>query len=410
MYITNNGHHERMYTMNLKLDIANEIDVYADKLKYISLIIGQNPELGNEEFFAAEQLTTCLNEHGFQTNHGLLHMKTSFLATYDSGKPGPVIAFLCEYDALPEIGHACGHHLICMMSIGAAIGLKSVLAQTGGSIRVYGTPAEETNGAKVPMAREGLFDDCDVAMMIHPYHRYEQSGTSLAMNAINFEFHGRASHAAASPHEGVNALDAMIQLFNGINSLRQQVRSDARIHGIITNGGQAPNIIPDFTSAIFYVRAADRPYTNQLKERVKQVAAGAALQTGCTVSIHEDDYAYDEMRTNNVLSQLFNQNLIEHGVDPSDLHIGKDHGSLDLGNVSLRVPAIHPYIPITFEPYALHSTEFRDAAMSPFALDQMIFGAKMLAFTACDVLTDAEVLDQIHLEFEQMIRSQPRNA
>lgn len=396
--------------MDLKLHIANEIDLHAEKFKHISTFIGQNPELGNQEFLAAEQLTTCLNEHGFHVERGLLNIQTSFLATYDSGKPGPVIAFLCEYDALPEIGHACGHHLICMMSIGAAIGLKSVLDQTGGSIRVYGTPAEETDGAKVPMAREGLFDDCDVAMMVHPLNRYEQSGTSLAMNAITFEFHGRAAHAAASPHEGVNALDAMIQLFNGINALRQQVRSDARIHGIITNGGQAANIIPDYTSALFYVRAADRPYTNHLKERVKQVAAGAALQTGCTVSIHEDDFAYDEMRTNSVLSHLFNQNLLQNGVDAAELHIGKDHGSLDLGNVSLRVPSIHPYIPVTFQPYALHSLEFRDAAMSPFALDQMIFAAKMLAYTACDVLTDADILEQIHQEFELMISNQPHKA
>lgn len=393
--------------MNFKEIIANEIDLNAEQFKAISTFIGQNPELGNKEFLAAEQLTTCLSDHGFTVERGLLGIQTSFLATYDSGKPGPIIAFLCEYDALPQIGHACGHHLICMMSLGAAVGLKAVLDQTGGIIRVYGTPAEETDGAKVPMAREGLFDDCDVAMMIHPYNRYEQSGTSLAMNAITFEFHGRAAHAAASPFEGVNALDAMIQLFNGVNALRQQVRSDARIHGIITNGGQAANIIPDYTSALFYVRAADRPYTNQLKERVKQVAAGAALQTGCTVTIKEDEFAYDEMRTNSILSSLFNQNLLENGVEASELHTGKDQGSLDMGNVSLRVPSIHPYIPITSQPYALHTIEFRDAAMTPYALDQMIFSAKMLAFTACDVLTHPDTLEQIHQEFEEMISKQP---
>ena len=221
-------------------------------------------------------MTEELAYHGFTIERGVLDIPTAFIATYDSGKPGPVVAFLAEYDALPELGHACGHHLICMMSIGAAIGLKAVLNETGGSIRVYGTPAEETKGAKVPMAAAGLFQDVDIALMAHPYYAYEKSGESLAMDAIQYEFFGRSAHAAAQPYEGINALDAVIQLFNSINALRQQIKSDARIHGIISEGGKAPNIIPDYAVARFYVRSASRTYTNELVQKVLHCAEGAA--------------------------------------------------------------------------------------------------------------------------------------
>ncbi|UHA73599.1 M20 family metallopeptidase [Paenibacillus sp. 481] len=385
--------------MNAKERIAHAIDQNADELKHISRYIGQNPELGNEEYKASARLSSYLESHGFTVERGILSIETSFIGTYDSGKPGPTIAFLCEYDALPDIGHACGHHLICTMSIGAAIGLKDVLEETGGVIRVYGTPAEETNGAKVPMADAGMFDDCDIAMMAHPFHRYEQSGTSLAMDSLQFEFHGRTAHAAAAPHEGINALDAVIQLFNGINAMRQQVRSDARIHGVITSGGKAPNIIPDYTAASFYVRSGDRPYTNELTARVKQIAEGAAMQAGCTLRISQEDYSYDELRTNEALCQTFNRNLIENGVAAQDIHIGQDHGSLDLGNVSVRVPSIHAYMQVTNEPHALHTIPFRDAAMEPLALDRMIFTGKMLAYTAYDVLVNPELLKNIRTEF-----------
>ncbi|MCR8842764.1 M20 family metallopeptidase [Paenibacillus sp. SC116] len=385
--------------MNTKARIAEAIEQNQAEFIEISSFIAANPELGHEEFLASERLIQCLQNHGFTIQSPVLELPTAFLGTYDTGKPGPTVAFLCEYDALPQLGHACGHHLICMMSIGAAVGLKAVMDEIGGIIRVYGTPAEETAGAKVPMTRAGLFDDCDIAMMVHPFYQYEQSGTSLAMDAIKVEYFGEAAHAAASPYKGINALDAVIQLFNGVNAMRQQVRSDARIHGIITNGGQAPNIIPDYAAAEFYVRSADRPYTDELKGRFQAIAEGAALQTGCTVKVHEDPCAYDELRTNEVLSQLFNNNLIQSGIQPDEIKIGKDHGSLDLGNVSTRVPTIHPYIPITHEAYDLHTIPFRDAAQQPYAYEQMIFASKMMAYTAYDAVSDAEQLARIKASF-----------
>jgi amidohydrolase len=392
--------------MNDKQTVFTEIDRLGPTFRTISLDIGSNPELGHEEFFAAKRLGEELLRLGFELRRGVLDIPTSFIAEYDSGKPGPVIGLLCEYDALPEIGHACGHHLICSMSIAAAAGLKAAMAagSIGGRIRVYGTPAEETRGAKVPMAEAGLFDDCDVALMAHPYHTFEQSGQSLAMDALQFEYTGKAAHAAANPHEGINALDAVLQLFGSINALRQQVRSDARLHGIIDNGGKAPNIIPDYASAKFYIRSASRAYTDELAAKAIRCAEGAALQTGCTLKISNYELSYDELLTNETLSAQFNANLLEAGILPAQIETGKDNGSLDLGNVSMRCPAIHPYVKVVRERLLLHTEAFRDAAMEDYALDGMLFGAKMLAATAYDVCADPALLARIRSEFEQNVR------
>ncbi|CDN44463.1 hypothetical protein BN871_EW_00160 [Paenibacillus sp. P22] len=224
--------------------IQKTIQRHGARWKEISLRIAKNPELGHEEFLASSLLADELEQQGFSVERGTLGMKTAFVASYDSGKPGPVAAFLCEYDALPDIGHACGHHIIGVMGVAAAAALKSAIGETGGSIRVFGTPAEETSGGKVPMSEAGLFDDCGFALMAHPYHSHERSGASLALDAVRFEYHGRTAHAAASPHLGINALDAVLMLFGSSNAMRQQTRSDGRIHGIIDHGGQAPNIIP----------------------------------------------------------------------------------------------------------------------------------------------------------------------
>lgn len=384
-----------------KQTINDTIDQYSSRFKEISLYIGANPELGNEEFLASQRLKEELIYHGFEVEAPVLGLDTAFIGTYSSSKPGPKVALLCEYDALPEIGHACGHHLICMMGVGAAVGLKSVIDTIGGSIKVFGTPAEETRGAKVPMAAAGLFDDCDIAMMTHPFYAFEKSGKSLAIDAVQFEFFGKSSHAAATPHEGINALDAVIQTFNGINAFRQQVKSTVRIHGVINHGGEAANIIPDYASAQFYVRAATRTELDVLTKRVIQIAEGAALQAGCTLKTSNYETSYDEMYTNETLSDAFSSNLIELGIDEKEIVSGDDHGSMDMGNVSLRVPSIHPYIKIINEKHALHSIEFRDLAMEEQALEGMILGAKALAGTAFDVITQPELLASIQDEFQR---------
>ncbi|TWM34879.1 p-aminobenzoyl-glutamate hydrolase subunit B [Bacillus paralicheniformis] len=384
----------------MKKQIEKEIENIREELLHISQYIGNHPELGHEEFKASKILSEELKKHGFQVELGTCGLATAFTAEFDSGRPGPAIGFMAEYDALPDLGHACGHNLIGTMAVGAAIGVSKVIASCGGKVYVYGTPAEETKGGKVTMAEQGVFDHLDAAMMVHPYCRHEKSGTSLAMDAIQFEFFGKASHAAGAPHEGINALDAVIQTFNGINALRQHILPDARIHGIIPEGGKAANVVPDYAVAQFYVRGTERAYVNELLDKVKNCAKAAALATGARLESSFYELSYDDLKTNETLSDAFTQNMIELGVDPDSIHEKADGGgSVDMGNVSQVAPSIHPYVQICDEPYACHTPEFREAAMSSQGFEGLMLGAKSMAFTAYDVLTNEELLRKIKEEF-----------
>ncbi|MEK4667701.1 M20 family metallopeptidase [Niallia sp. FSL R7-0271] len=386
----------------MKQTIIDAIDQHKKTFEEISIYIGENPELGHEEFKASAVLIKTLLEHDFKVERDFCGLPTAFRAVFDSGKEGPVIGFMSEYDALPEVGHACGHNLIGTMGIAAGIGLSKVLAETGGKVIVYGTPAEETKGGKVTMAEQDIFSELDVAMMVHPLDNNMKSGSSLAMDAIQFEFFGKAAHAAASPHMGINALDAVLQTFNSINALRQHVTSDARIHGIIPEGGKAANVVPDYAVAHFYVRAARRDYVNELVEKVKKCAEGAALQTGATLTVSNYEFSYDDMITNDTLSEAFNKELVSLGIPAQEIYEQRDgSGSLDMGNVSQAVPSIHPYIKICNEAYACHTHEFREAAMTDQAREAMIVGAKSMALTGYEVLTNKELLQQIKDEFNR---------
>ncbi|NLP52762.1 M20 family metallopeptidase [Bacillus sp. RO1] len=386
----------------MKQIIIDFLDSHKNDFFEISIYIGENPELGHEEFKSAKVLSDKLSEHGFDVQLGICGLQTAFEAVFDSGKPGPTIGFMCEYDALPEIGHACGHNLIGTMGIAAGIATSKVLQDTGGKVIVYGTPAEETKGGKVTMAEQGVFDKLDVAMMVHPLHSYVKSGSSLAMDAIQFEFFGKPAHAAANPEKGINALDAVIQTFNGINALRQHVTSDTRIHGIIPEGGKAANVVPDYAVAQFYVRAKTRSYVNELVGKVKSIAEGAAMMTGASVKVSNYELSYDNMVTNEALSDVFTEQLLSLGVSSREVIENRDgSGSLDMGNVSLVVPSIHPYIKICNELYSCHTTEFRDAALSEQGKEAMILGAKAMALTACELLIKQELLTKIKEEFEK---------
>jgi len=387
----------------LKQTIIDTIEQHKKTFEEISIYIGENPELGHEEFKASAILIKTLLDHDFEVEREFCGLPTAFRAVFDSGKEGPVIGFMSEYDALPEVGHACGHNLIGTMGIAAGIGLSKVLAETGGKVIVYGTPAEETKGGKVTMAEKDIFSELDVAMMVHPLDNNMKSGASLAMDAIQFEFFGKAAHAAASPHMGINALDAVIQTFNSINALRQHVTSDARIHGIIPEGGKAANVVPDYAVAQFYVRAAKREYVNELVEKVKKCAEGAALQTGTTFKASNYEFSYDDMISNDTLSEAFTNELVSLGIPVEEIYEQRDgSGSLDMGNVSQAVPSIHPYIKICNEAYACHTHEFREAAMTDQAREAMIVGAKSMALTGYEVLTNPELLQKIKAEFNRM--------
>lgn len=378
--------------------IINEIQGLREQLWEISDYICNNPEMGNQEFKAMEKLTSFLKMCGFSVETNIINKPTAFKAVYDSLKPGPSVSFLCEYDALPGIGHGCGHNMIGTMGCGAAVGLSKVLDKIGGRIVVLGTPAEETDGAKVTMAEMGVFKDIDAAMILHPDDETCESGSSLAMDALQFDFKGKTSHAAASPQDGINALDAVILTFNGINALRQHVASDVRIHGIVKEGGKAANIVPDRAIAQFYVRAGKKKYLKEVAEKVKNIAYGAAMMTGASLEISNYEISYDDMNTNRSLSEAFNENLKYVGV--RDIHTQKsDYGSIDMGNVSNVVPAIHPYISISDTKLVGHTSEFRDATMTDKAHESLIKGSCALALTGYDVLTDRELLAKIKKEF-----------
>lgn len=382
----------------MKQAITKAIDGIEAKLCAVSDFIGTHPELGMQEAQAAEALTAVLRDHGFSVEIGLCGYATAFKAVYKAAKSGPAVAFLAEYDALPEIGHGCGHNMIGTMAVGAAIGLSKVAEEIGGTVVVLGTPAEETMGAKVIMAKEGVLDGLDAALILHPANLTRRSGSSLAIDALQFEFRGRTSHAASAPEKGINALDAVIQTFNGINALRQHVTSDVRIHGIITKGGVAANVVPDHAIAQFYVRSGRRRTLDAVVEKVKNCARAAALATGATLNISNYELSYDDMNTNETLSAAFNANLQAVGeatINPPP----ESFGSIDMGNVSYVVPAIHPYIGIGNTELVAHTVEMAQATFTPAAHAALLRGAKAMALTGYDVLTDAALLASIKAEF-----------
>jgi amidohydrolase len=384
----------------LKEIIEQEIEYLHEDLCKISDFIYHNPELGKMEFKAVEKLTEMLKQQGFQVEMNICGYETAFKASYNSGKAGPTIAFLCEYDALPGIGHGCGHNLIGVMGVGAGIGLSKAVESTGGKIVVLGTPAEETHGAKVAMAEQGIFADVDVAMIVHPDGCTHASGGSLAMDAIQMEFKGRASHAASAPEKGINALDAVIQTFNGINALRQHLSSDVRIHGIITQGGLAANIVPDYAAAQFYVRAGRRKDLADVVDKVQNCAKGAAEMTGAKLTLSNYEFSYDDMNTNQLLSAVFNANLLAAG-EPYIYPARSSCGSIDMGNVSYVAPSIHPYIGIDNLELVGHTTAMAAATLTETAHTALLRGAKAMAWTGYDILVNQQLLADIKEEFNK---------
>ena len=375
----------------MKPRIYNEGQLIKERLAEISDYIYNNPELGNEEYKAVEALTTFLKDHDFKIEAPIADMATAFKATFDSGKPGMTIGYLCEYDALPKIGHGCGHNMIGVMSAGAGVVLSKVLHEIGGKVIVYGTPAEETNGGKVILAEAGVFDELDAAMIVHPDGETRASGSSSALYPIRFIYKGKTAHAASCPEKGINALNSVIQLFNGIDALRQHVTPDVRMHGIITKGGVAANIVPDEAIADFYFRASTKERVTEVVEKIKKIAEGAALMTGATLEMERYELPYDDLNTNETLSEMFNSNLRELGI--TDIKEAKSTGgSSDIGNVSYVAPTIHPYIGITDCPMVGHSVEMANATTTSKAHDRLLIAALAMAYTGHDVIVRNESL------------------
>jgi amidohydrolase len=387
----------------VKDQIAAAVERLGDELESLSHRIHDHPELGYQEVKASGWLTEFLAEQGFKVERGVAGVDTAFRATIESGD-GPTIAILCEYDALPAIGHACGHNVIATAGVGAGAALAAVRDKLPkGRVHVIGTPAEEGGGGKVRLIRGGVFGDVDAAMMIHGWDRWVPHQDLLGVVRVGFEFTGKAAHASADPWEGVNALDGVIQTFNNVSMLRQQVRPDARIHGIVTSGGAAPNIIPELAAAMFYVRAASLEYLEQLQARVIACAEGAATATGCTVKATVYDNTYEPMKRNRTLAEAFRVNMQRVGV-PESPELKDRLGSSDVGNVSQVIPTIQPYVRIAPEGTPWHSRAFAEAAVSPLAREGMLAAAKVMAMTTLDLLAEPGLLDRAKQEFQEGAR------
>lgn len=354
------------------------------------------PETSLLEKNAAALLTGILRSSGFGVEQGVAGMETAFIGTSGSGSPS--IALIAEMDGLPGLGHACGHNIIAAASTGAALILNKLLPPGSATIRVFGTPAEELGIGKAEMIKAGCFKGIDFAMMVHPSSKRQVIKHFLGLAKVRFTFHGRAAHASAYPEDGVNALDAVIQTFNSVNAMRQQIRQDVRIHGIITDGGVVPNIIPARGSCYFYVRADDLKELERAKERLISCAKAAGLATGCTLEIEDDPRVIAPMKILPSFYRIYSEQLATLGLEESTAPQDKNKGSSDIGNLSQVVPTIHPHVPIG-EGINIHTEGFAAATVSKRGELAAAEGATALALTAIELIFSPERRADIHREF-----------
>jgi amidohydrolase len=390
--------------------ILDAIDRERETILHVADQIHARPEIAMEERFACELLASTIERYDFSVERQAAGVETAFKARLRGRGDGPAIAFLAEYDALPGLGHGCGHNLIAGSNLAAAIGLSAVIDRVPGQVMLIGTPAEEAIGGKVLMIEGGVFDDVDVALSSH--HSGDETtiateppqGTCLAVAPVRFEYAGRTAHAASDPHEGINALNAVIHLFVGLDALRQHVTPDVRIHGIITDGGKAPNIVPDYAAAVFYFRAATKEALNALIERGLAVAKGAASMTGAKLTVTRSS-AYDDVRPSYTLGRLLKSKLAVAGLEErqgANSHrrqTGPAPYSTDLGNVSRRVPTAAVQFAISETPIRGHSTEVVECSISDLGRENAIKTGKALALAALDLLLDPSLMDSARAEF-----------
>jgi amidohydrolase len=374
--------------------IASAIDEHAPGIISVADQIHKRPEIGFQEVFASQLLADSLRQQGFEVEKPLGGLETAFRATKRGRGPGPTVAVLAEYDALPGIDHGCGHNLIAGSGLAAAIGLGQIMDQIDGTFQIIGTPAEEGGGGKAILIDAGVFENVDAALMVH--HAGDKTGsatsypggTCLAVSPIDFVFHGKPAHAAGDPYNGANAL-------TGIDAMRQHVRTDARIHGIITHGGDAPNVVPHRAAASFFIRAGDRAYLEQLVEKVRNIAQGAALMTETTVEITQPAPTCYDMRPSYPIGRVYEENMRRVGMEVN-ARDQRERGpySTDFGNVSYIVPSVTGSFAINRTPIPGHSQQVVDASCSEFGYDQLLKVSTAMALTAYDLFTDAELLAQ----------------
>ena len=386
--------------IDLKGRVAAAVEAARDEIIDLSHRIHADPEPAFEEHHASAWVADSLRKHGFEVEHPAGSLATAVRAVRRGGRGGtkPRIGILAEYDALPGLGHGCGHNTMAASGVGAAIALAAVADELPGEIVFLGTPAEERGSGKQIMIDDGLFEGVDAALLYHPCDRSHVESFPLASEDVTVVFHGLQAHAASDPWKGRNALDAMIQLFTSVGLWRQQLRSTARVHGIITEGGTAANIIPDRTAAWFMIRADDQAYYDEMKTQFTKMAEAAALATGTTADVTYSGGA-TTMRNNGPLVERFRANMAAYGID--DMGDDPNAGSTDMANVSWVVPTIHPDLAICEEGVAGHSIAFRDAAVTPRADETTLLAATLIAQTAIDLFEDPALVERAWAAFRE---------
>jgi len=384
-------------------DIADRVDTelerQRDALVTLSHRIHEHPEVRFEEVQASAWLSELLEQRGFAVERGVGGLRTAFRARLDGRPGGPTVALLCEYDALPGLGHACGHNVIATMGAGAAIALAPVMGELDGSLLVVGTPAEEGGGGKIILLEAGVFDGVDAALMIHPYHLDQAGMATLASVKLEVVYTGTPAHAAMAPFEGRNALDAVRLAFAGIDAMRQQVRDDVRMHAIVSDGGAAPNIIPERAAMTCVARSADARHLHEsLVPRLQGVFQGAALMTGTTVEVVSASHPYDEIRRNAPLEAAFERHARRRGRTLTPFDPSSGAGSTDMGNLSQALPGLHGMLAI--DDAALpHTAAFAAAARSERGDRTVVDGASVLAGVALELFADAGFLRSVQDAF-----------
>ena len=385
--------------------IAEVASTYQTEIEALSSYIFRNPETGFHEYLSSKAVCELLKKYGFTVNEGCAGMETAFRAEYRSGKEGPVLGFLCEYDALPELGHACGHNLIAASSAGAAL-ISAHFAKTlGGTIVVLGTPSEEGGGGgKAILQQKGFMDDLSCAMMIHPGFKTMAQDRFLSISQFRYVFHGKSAHTG-NAQAGKNALSAVIQMFVGVDSLRPTLDKSASVFGIISNGGVAPNIIPEIAEAEFCIRADQKATLHDTVSRVNQCAQAAAMIYGCTVSIESIGETYDDMVPNQTLAAQLAESYKIFGLEVSEKKPGEAMGSTDAGNLSYHMPVIHGMISLGDSEAALHTTRFRELAGSIVGTEKALLAAKCLSMTAVRLIEDPEILRAAWAEYKDRLKA-----
>ena len=383
----------------LRERVREQLDTGA--LVRLSRELHADPEEGYAEHRSVRRVADLLRRRGHEVEVGTGGLDTALRCEAGSGRPH--VAVLAEYDALPEIGHGCGHNIICAAGAGGFLGAAAAVPETGGRISLVGTPAEEGGGGKEHLARAGVFDDVDAVVMLHPFAHDVAAHPFLGRRQVEVVFHGIAAHAAAQPFMGRNALDALVAAYQGVAALRQHMPSTDRVHGIITDGGKRPNVVPERAAGLFYVRSADPGSLRDLAGRVEAIARGAAQMTGCGVELTWDvNPPYLPIRHNSALAARWAVHQGELGRTALPRGVVPDYmtGSTDLGNLSYRVPAIHPMIALDGQNLSLHTAEFAEAAGSDTGDRAVADGAAGLALTTVDYLADAGLRRAVHEEFE----------